>query len=288
VVNSGWTADPADLTIPPDASGATPRIHISPGDLDPILESIGQDNGIVFYISEDAAFVISVEGGVPGTLRFWATNATQLHQIFEASYFPDAATPQVNLDFFPDSQDPAELHQVSIAPDYLDLGPGSQPLDTDPDGDVTLYLRSMARGLVNHVESNAASAAVGAETVVLTLPSFRYRANRFYEARLDGGVFGSAATNLANWHLRKTNVAGQDLGEYLRNETSGGANVMGVHGSVYFTLGNSDVTAQLVLPLSSSAGTATQYGNANTPRSVKIFDLGAATDGTYTAYPQLV
>lgn len=298
MANTGWTADPADLTVPPDAGPNDSRIHISPGNLDPILTAFNQTGGIVFYIRQNTAFILSAEGpGAPGELHLWAVqiapDAPQLHQIIDWFYFPDATPAKVEMHIMVDSADPAEFHWLNMGADLISLGDFPQPVATNPNtalgADVQMYGQSMERGLQTHVSVGASSANIGTtETVVLTLPSISYRAGRWYEAKINGGMFGSAATNFADLRLRKTNTAGTLLGSTFKVGSTGVGQVVALENSVFFKVDiNNDVTANLVLTLQASAGTVGQFGSADTPRSVKIWDRGYTGFGGFAAYPTL-
>lgn len=294
MANTGWTADPADLTVPPDAPGTgNPYVHISPGDLDPILSGLNQNGGIVFYISADTAFVMSSEGGVPGELHLWAVNPTQLHQVIDWFYFPAQTPARVEMHVMVDSADPAEFHWLNLGADLISIGDFPQPVSTNPNtalgADVEIYGQSMERGLQTHVSVGASSANIGtSETVVLTAPSITYRAGRWYEVKINGGIFGSAATNFADLRVRKTNVAGTLLGSTFKVGSTGVGQVVALENSVFFKVDAlNDVTCNLALTLQASAGTVGQFGSADTPRSMKIWDRGYTGFGGFAAYPTL-
>jgi len=120
----------------------------------------------------------------------------------------------------------------------------------------------------------ASSAAIGAtETVVLTAPSYTYKANSAYRISLHGGVTVSVATNTPLFRFRKTNTAGQqfDVCRVPCISTSS-------HGVTYdamFQVGGADVTAVIVATLTGAAGfNATLTAAATSPCAMDIFRVG--------------
>lgn len=294
--NSGWTADQAYVLVPPEATDTDPRIFIGGPDDDPTLAELGQTEGIVFYFGEQRAFIISVEQegppGAPadiGRLHIWGFCGfpSQLHQIVNIDY--DINLNLVSWDFNPDSPDISMQSVLSLKADIVGVGADTQPLDSDPaDQDAFIFGASMARGPVNTVFSPASSAAIGTtETVVLTLPSYRYRAGRTYEVKLRAGNSTVTVNSIANQRLRKTNTAGQDLGEYFRVNLSTANAVTAASGSTYFTVGAADVTAVLVCTVQASAvGNVTQSATAASPRGLIVHDITDTSQ--FTSLPVLV
>jgi hypothetical protein len=294
--NSGWTADPAFVLVPPEATDTDPRIFIGGADDDPILAALGQTEGIIFYFGEQRAFVISVEQNGPpgapadiGRLHIWGYCGFpfQLHQIVNIDY--DINLNLVSWDFNPDSPDISMQSVLSLKADIVGVGADTQPLDTDPaEQDAFLFGISMARGVVNTVFTTASSAAIGTtETVVLTLPSFRYRSGRTYQIELRTGNNTVTAGSIANQRMRKTTAAGQDLGEFFRTPLPTANAVTAASGFTYFTVGAADVTAVLVCTLQASAvGNVNQSATAASPRSLIVRDVTETT--LFTASPVLV
>ena len=138
----------------------------------------------------------------------------------------------------------------------------------------------MGRGF-RHVESQTVSSgAIGAEAVVLTIANHLFRDGRAYRITMEGAVAGSAAGNLAFLRLRKTNAAGQALGDFSRfGPTPAGALGMNVGGTRFISnVSGADITADLVLTLASNVGTCTMIANGQMPRYILSEDCGAATD----------
>lgn len=141
--------------------------------------------------------------------------------------------------------------------------------------------------LVARASSTGTTGAVGAETIVHTLPSVTYLANKAYLVRITGvfqpAIASTAPAGRARFRVRKTNLAGQQLKDFgiLLGITTDQYNV-DVEG--IFTVGGSNVTAALVATLQSGsaagANDVTYLGTLATggPRLVEVFFLGNAAD----------
>lgn len=140
---------------------------------------------------------------------------------------------------------------------------------------------SVGRGLRNEVRSIAASAAVGAETVVLTSGAITWEDGRAYRVSMRGFTLCSIA-NAAMYQLRKTNVAGMQLGLIWRGFPQPGAgNDVTAYGETIVGrgAGAGDLAATAVaLTLLATAGTATMNAGANFPRWLRIEDVGEVGD----------
>lgn len=298
MANSGWTADPDDLTLPPGAGKGDARIYLGPND--PIAEELSQDAAIVFYWAEERAFVLSVEhsGGTRGQLHLWSTT-------------PDGSVQWIDFDHPDDNANDASgaigqrLRALSISPAELEIVPTTHTLDDIPQAVPELYLggynyteqlgpmvdtiyygRSAGRGLIASVNSNASTGAISTtETALLTIPSRTYYAGRAYELTTKGGVTYAAATTHLLMRARKTGVGGQDLGEFYRPAVNvASATVVfaaswGLGAGVGFKVGADNITAAIALTgVTVAAGTAVHYANAVTRRNFKVWDVGAADD----------
>lgn len=281
------------ITVPGDASDNDPRIFI--GDDDPVLEFLDQTNGIVFYFGNGRAFIISVEADGPpgnesdiGRLHIWAYSELALFQMFDMDYNVPTSTVSVNT-FQDSTTDFTENSVLGLNADIVGLGTDHQPLAAEKVQDVYLFGTPMARGVVNVVESAGSSAAIGTtETVVMTLPAFTYRAGRAYEVSMKAGIGISTITTKADFRLRKTNAAGQDLGEWFRYSSTATAGIDQANGPgpVFTVAPGADVTATLVLTLASTTGTTIHFGSAASPRRVIVRDIGDET--LYPLAPVLV
>lgn len=116
---------------------------------------------------------------------------------------------------------------------------------------------ALGGALVAYASSNAGSAAVAAETVVLTLPGYTYKAYHAYTVHYGDAVISSAASGEVNFRVRKTNAAGQLLYSSENFTCSPTATrTTGHQGVAHFQVGAADVTASLVLTLEAIVGTA--------------------------------
>jgi hypothetical protein len=145
---------------------------------------------------------------------------------------------------------------------------------------------SSIRTKVAQAALTATSAAVTAETVVITLPSATYAANRAYKATLEAGITTTGAAVYGDIRLKKTNTAGQTLGEYFRFPAPTTTTVYPAHGTRIFTTGASAVTAALVITLQVPAGTVAMFASAGSPSLITIDDCGLDSD--YPSMPVLV
>jgi hypothetical protein len=137
--------------------------------------------------------------------------------------------------------------------------------------------RQQARGLVAQIERTTDSAAIGAETVVLTLPNTVYRDGRAFEIRVRQDVVSSAAGNFTVNRIRRgTTTAGAQVA--LRSFPTFTANTVNDWTVELRNTSGSNVTQQMVLTLNTTAGTTTQKGGTNTISTVEVWDIGLATD----------
>lgn len=138
------------------------------------------------------------------------------------------------------------------------------------------------RGIVAHVESTVNSAAVGAETVVLTTPTFTVFDNRAYKWKLLGHLVGSVAGANANAQIRLVNLAGISMG-FVSVPTAAAGPFYSYAFEGYFRrigAGSDLVGTNLVQTLLTTAGTVTAAGGTNAVRSLEVYDVGSAFDYT--------
>lgn len=182
---------------------------------------------------------------------------TRVSQINLAS--PDTAGDTPNIRLRPSSGTTLDIFldgtSVMVGPDHNDIG----------------------RGIVNETDITASTAAISAETVVLTFPSMTYRASRTYRVDIDGGCDTTTANGFADIRLHKTNVAGQTLAEFFRFPIPTVGVVYAAHGRMYFTTGSSAVTASLVLTLQTTVGTCRLRVSTGSPFVSTITDIGPDT-----------
>lgn len=309
--NSGWTADKLNLTLPPGATAPETFIYVGDADGDPygMLTYVGLDSGVVFYFgTAPYAYVFGIFqdflAGVPtndGHLYLVGVDqiAGDILTILETDWIPQSAGGPLGmpiqigegLNFMFYESDETEMHAASgdvliSAGGTVTIGehttfPGSS-WPTDIDGELYVRQNELGWGIWNSVGAAASSAAIGAETVVLTLPATTYIAGRAYRATVHAGVSGNTAGALADMRLRKTNAAGAILAELYRTELNTNGPVHAQHATCEFVVGANDVTATLVLTISASAGTVTQFGNATSARTITIEDIGSAAQVTST------
>jgi hypothetical protein len=143
---------------------------------------------------------------------------------------------------------------------------------------VTALEDSVARDQILYENtSTTSSGAVGtSESVVITVPSQTYLANRLYRLQVTGALTMSAGTAYGACKIRKTNAAGAIVLEWPRTGAPGHTNAFDVPlKDRYFKVGGSNVTTALVFTLTSSAAaTVTHSAAATYPRGVHIYAAG--------------
>jgi hypothetical protein len=124
------------------------------------------------------------------------------------------------------------------------------------------------------------SAAVSAETVVLTASTFKYRAGRAYKAFF-GNAASASVAGTVEFRLRKTNVAGSALGYSGLIPVQTAASK--ADGQFCFANNTAaDITAAIALTLRpGGAYTAQQRSIGVQTRWMHIYDAGAAADHGY-------
>ena len=311
------------LVIPWAASGNQPRVVIATDD--PLALELGQDAAVVFYWWDGRGFLAAVEdsGGTGniGQFRIMGRAGLRTAQYIDIDY--NVANPladnlnlrggagsvRVQSDRFFTAWGPLGIDieswngtvaligaDITLTANGVTAGitlsgllvqlASTLPADEDTH-DIRAFGVSIPRGRRGHVQSTANSAAIGAETVVLTMPSRTYYAGRAYECRMTGGVMGSVANTAGHFRLRKTDVLGQDLGEYLRYSAQLSATPYQANGAGrIFTVGASNVVAAIALTLGGVGGNATHWGSVASPRMLDITDVGRASD--FVGTPVLV
>jgi hypothetical protein len=132
--------------------------------------------------------------------------------------------------------------------------------------------------LVDLISSVTPSAAIGAETTVLTLPSAVYRSERAYMIEFRTDVISSTGTNNNQWRVRRTNVAGTIMGTgvWAPRSSAAGSNDFGsdvvIRNNTAF-----DVTDTMVLTYNvAGAGTITMNAGATQVAYMRRYDIGPA------------
>jgi len=140
----------------------------------------------------------------------------------------------------------------------------------------------LGQGLVARAGSTSSTAAIGAETVVLTTNTFVFLKGRAYRWLIMGSYNQSAA---GFWivNIRKS-LAGLLLGQVADNTTVANGPYR-MHTGV-FVAATANVTTSIVQTNAfSGAGTVTETANGVSPRTLEIFDVGPASD--YPIYPAI-
>lgn len=252
----GWTNQQTDsLTLPPGSTGA-PRIFLGSGD--PFATAAGALAALMFYWNTDEAMMIDIRetGGDTGHMRFSNTDASGIVAVF--------------LEF---------LYNEATGVGTVEIGAGSNVVDVTG-ADFQYDGTSLGRNNRSVASSGVASGAVGAETVVLTVPSTTYISGRAYAVRIGGRISSSVANN-AQMRLRQgTTTAGTLLIDFGAFPVTNTAFFVGAHACRYIKVDSTDpdVTTSLVLTLQASAGTSTHAANVNDPRFVEVVDVGADSD----------
>lgn len=261
--NSGWTADPDEIVVPPDATDDEPRVYIGPND--PIAQGLSQDAAMVFYWGNEKAFILSVEQSGPddGQLHLWAlTPGSQLHQIMDIDY--NVGADQVVVSF---GQGAADTQY-----DFY------QPVDVQDI--LSVRGNDIGKGIVATGSDTLASAAIGAaETeVLLTSAAVQFEADRAYRVDVIGGQQGSVANSNPIWRCRKSNgLATGQLACFYRREQLPGTLDSALNLSQFFTTGSpAPAAAVLAATVSALAGTVTNTATFG-GRHLVVTDVGPAS-----------
>lgn len=150
---------------------------------------------------------------------------------------------------------------------------GGSELQLEDDTAFTINAVSQPRGTIDFVSSAVNTAAIAAETVVLTSNSTIFKDDRAYSVEFHEIHRPVGGATLALVNIRKTNLAGViKIGE--TTPVNGGDTTGQVRGFVRNTSG-ADVTAVLVATIASfPAGTVQGIGAANQLRWLEIRDVG--------------
>lgn len=145
-------------------------------------------------------------------------------------------------------------------------------------GDVSIDGVSQSRGLRAVTISTVSTAAIIAETVVLTCSTVFINPNRAYEVIIGGATYSSAASGLALYMIRRTGLAGtilQASTEVLMNPTP----VVSLRTDFRVIIRNNTaatIVDDVVLTLTAAIGDVTMLGAVDRPRFMEIRDIGAA------------
>jgi hypothetical protein len=130
------------------------------------------------------------------------------------------------------------------------------------------------RGVVGFVSSSANTAAISAETVIMTTPTMQLKAGRAYRAHYRGAISTSVTTQAIYRIHVGTTTAGQTLDQGFYFPTL----LTFVHGEGSVIVTNpADKTTAMSLTLQANAGTVTGISDPTEPRQLDVTDVGPAT-----------
>jgi hypothetical protein len=258
----GWTNQQTDsITVPPSAGPTTaPRIYIGPGD--PFAFIAGAIASIMMYWDIDEAFMIWITKNTPteGFFQIANTDASGIvAEYITGTYDESNGNATLTLGFVDDIDIVATTVSINGTP--ISTG-GTTPHSYE------------------YTTSN--SGAIGAETVLLTIPSATYSAGRAYRMEVRGRLQASVA-NTGTIRARLGTTTGGTLFATLGGvpvTVTGATSAAGFYFEVYFKVDESDpdVTSPMVITLSANTGTDTLLAGANEPSYVVTYDVGDWSD----------
>jgi hypothetical protein len=147
---------------------------------------------------------------------------------------------------------------------------------------------SQGRGVVNWAFFNSASASVTAETIVATMTGCTFKSGRAYRVVPFGGYLSANAGALCHIQVRKTDLAGPVVADFVRVRCEGASLVVNglIAGDGFGTLRRDPALADLtgvtlvqtIQSAGGAGGTVTAFGDATHPRGVKLHDIGTFDD----------
>jgi len=136
----------------------------------------------------------------------------------------------------------------------------------------------MGMGRIGNVESNANSAAVGAETVVMTIVKPNIRTGRAYEFRVHH-TFATSTPTVVTHRVRQNNAVGAVISDRYRVASDTNFNSLSMEmGIIKNVTGTNDNTKDAVLTLQANAGTVQQVAASTRWRRFELWDIGSAND----------
>jgi hypothetical protein len=229
----------------------------------------------LFYINAtDYYYIMESETGAAERATGWGiknTN-TSLMEVWQETVqsFPDPSVPARASVLY---TDPIAGHGPILSMD------ANSTFTIEPAATFQIDDIDAPRGLIGSIANLTDSAAIaGTETVVLTLTSRTYAANRAYLAVFGNRSQGDTAANTARFRLRKANATGTLLVDYGSTPHPIVGQDMNACGSGHFVTGAA-ATRVVVLTLQrgAGAGNVNQVGTS-TPRFVTIYDVGNAAN----------
>jgi hypothetical protein len=135
------------------------------------------------------------------------------------------------------------------------------------------------RDLCQSISAITASSAIGTTTTaILTLTGCTFKAGRAYSIENIGGAFADVDGRYADFAVFKTSTAGTVYGAFYRTRCGAGGVQTNCYGKIYVRRSaGSDLTTDIVLAVTASAGTVTHDASTNRPRALVVRDVGDAT-----------
>ncbi len=282
---SDWENDAITfLDVPTVHTDPEPYVHVGP-----INPALSQDAVIAYFWNPpNYAFVSSVEQSGSPDVGQWhmfaadVVNGMFLAQFIDMEYVISTGASEITIgqNVQTATLTSNENTEVTVADSGDPTAPWPLHLGSafsDSGGvDVRMFDVSMPRGLRSRVDDTASSAAVGAETIVLTTPAMDFIEGRCYEVKWRGRTVSSVA-NTVTYQIRQTNLAGAIIAT-LGDIRLAGALTSTLFDTVYVRCDSGSFNDQLVLTLQASAGTGQMTGSATQLRWLEIRDCGAAAD----------
>lgn len=260
--NRDWGVAPSAFTTPPFAGPNDPAITFASGaDLPPALVAFYAGLGynlvsVEIYRGDANNYTYQALVEIPGVVFFMDFGAADGLGIHRAITITQGVTSAI----------------VSFGTAFVQIG---GPLEIDG--------VSAGRGLRDFVSSVANTAAIAAETVVLTGNVITWTAGRCYRVEMHQLSTSAGGATLALFNVRRTNLAGAiKLGESI-TINGGGVTTCQFAGLIRNATG-ANISDRIVATMASfPAGTVTGNGAATTVRWLKIDDIGDAA-----AYPNVI
>jgi hypothetical protein len=133
------------------------------------------------------------------------------------------------------------------------------------------------------VSSTSNSSDIGTTTTaILTLSNCVFKAGCAYKISMTGLVHSDAAGRLADFSVYKTNTSGTQYVAFGRTRAEGAGTPMRCGGFDFVRRSaGTDLTTDIVLAVTASAGTVTHEGAATRPRALIVQYVGPATAWSY-------